>query len=273
MFITILNIVAPVAFSIFLLGIGLKLGRVLLALVTRRRFHGITERFEGAPPRLGAIESLQAVLFDPINHFYRRANRTWSRGYVFYHLAIVTEVIGYSISALIVLTHVLAGSTVPDVALHRHESHNYSPANLLALVFGNGEALQGQFLFGSLAPLFAGFTWVAVGFAVVGNLHLLVTLLRRRSAAVLSDLDPAARGVRVAGRLPWDRLLVRSLIFCIIWTELFARLELVPDVVFVHAALGLALFTLFPFTYLFHMVYAMVAVFFATRRRMARTLA
>jgi nitrate reductase gamma subunit len=71
----------------------------------------------------------------------------------------------------------------------------------------------------------------------------------------------------------WDRTVVRLLIFTIIWTELFARLHLVDGIVFVHAFLGLTLLTLFPFTYLFHMVYNFLALFYATRRRMARTIA
>lgn len=273
MFTTFLNVFAPLALGVFLIGLSLRMGRVLKASVTRRPFRGITPRFEGAPPRLGAWEALKAVLFDPINHFYKKANPTWNRGYVFYHMAIITEVMGYSLSALIVGAHILAGGTVPDVALHLKESYNYAPANLLAIIFGNGEPLQAQFLFGSLAPFFVGFTWVAVAFAVIGNLNLMITLLRKRSGAVVNDIDAASRGVRIKGRMTWDRLLIRSLIFTIIWTELFARLDLIHGIVFVHGALGLVLFTLFPFTYLFHMVYSLFAVFFATRRRMARTIA
>lgn len=273
MLMTWLNIFAPLALMVFLVGVGLKLSRVLYALGWRRHVRGISSHFEGAPPRLAFGEALRSVLIDPINHFYRPANPGWARGYLFYHLAIVTEVLGYTVSALLVLAALLMGRAVPDVALHLHESANYSPANLLALIFGNGEPLQAAFLFGRLAPFFIGFTWVAVVLAVIGNLNLLLTLLRRRNAAIVGDIDPAARGIRIKGRLPWDRVLVRSLIFCIIWTELLARLQLVDGVVFVHGALGLVLFSLLPFTYLFHMVYALLAVSFATRRRMLRTLA
>ncbi|MBO9383581.1 MAG: hypothetical protein J7479_14615, partial [Roseiflexus sp.] len=87
------------------------------------------------------------------------------------------------------------------------------------------------------------------------------------------DIDHASRGIRIPGRLPWDRLLVRTIIFCIIWTELFARLHLFPGVVYVHALLGMALFTLLPFTYLFHMIYNFIAVYYAAQRHMARTIA
>lgn len=271
--IDVLNIVAPVAIAALLLGVGVRLGRFAWVLATRRRFRGVSPTFERAPRRLGFFEALHAVLFGPLKHFYKRANPTWGRGYLYYHIAIITEVIGYTISALIVFAHVLFGKPVPDVALHVEESFNYTPANLLALIFGNGESLQSHFLFGAAAPYFAGITWIAVGFAVVGNLHLMATLLRKRSGAVVEDIDHAARGIRTPGRLPWDRLLVRSIIFCIIWTELFARLNLVHGIVYVHALLGLALFTLLPFTYLFHIVYNFIAVYYAVQRRMARTIA
>jgi nitrate reductase gamma subunit len=71
----------------------------------------------------------------------------------------------------------------------------------------------------------------------------------------------------------WDRVAVRLVIFTIIWTELLARLEAVEGIVFVHAFLGLVLLTLLPFTYLFHMIYNVLAAWYAVRRRMARTIA
>ena len=273
MIIDVLNIVAPVALAVFLIGVGVRMGRFALALVTRRRFRGVTPTFERAPRRLGFFEALHAVQIGPYRHFYRRANPTWGRGYLFYHVAIITEVIGYTLSAIIVFAHILLGRPVPDVAHHLEGSFNYTPANLLAIIFGNGEPLQAHFLFGDFAPYFVGITWIAVGFAVVGNLHLMITLLRKRSGAVVADIDPPAHGLRTPGRLPWDRLLVRTIIFCIIWTELFARLHLFPGVVYVHALLGMTLFTLLPFTYLFHMVYNFLAVYYAVQRRMARTIA
>lgn len=273
MLIELLNLFTPVAFAIFAVGIALRLGRWFTAVVTPRRSAGVTERFYGAPQRMGFFAALKAVLVDPVTHFYMKANRVWGRGYVLYHIAIVTEVTGYTLAALILAVRALLGGGVPDVARHLEHSQNYAPANLLAIIFGNGESLQADFLFGPFAPIFVSVTWVAVGFAVLGNLHLLFTVLRRRSAAVLNDLDEAARGIRIKGRMPWDRLVVRVLIFSIIWTELLARLELIPGIVFVHATLGLVLFTLFPFTYLFHIVYNVLAVFYATRRRMVRSLA
>lgn len=273
MLITLLNIIAPIAITVFVVGVGLRLGRFVMALLTKRRFRGISPTFESPPPRLGFWQSLTAVLFGPYQHFYRRANPVWGRGYLAYHVAIITEVIGYSISALIVFANILLGRPIPDVSLHLEHSFNYTPANLLAIIFGNGEELQSRFLFGDFAPYFVGITWVAVIFAVIGNLHLMMVLLRRWSGAVVNDSDPPAHRIRTPGRRPFDRVLIRTIIFCIIWTELLARLQLVPGIVYVHSLLGLALFTLLPFTYLFHMVYNFLAVFYATRRRMARTIA
>lgn len=76
MIIDVLNIVAPVALTVFLIGVGVRVGRFVLALVTRRRFRGVTPTFERAPRRLGVFEALHAVLFGPYRHFYRRANPT-----------------------------------------------------------------------------------------------------------------------------------------------------------------------------------------------------
>lgn len=268
-----LNAVAPLALIVFVLGITLKLGRWLLAVTTPRPIRGTTQRFEGGPAPLGLIPALKAVVVDPVVRFHFRANPIWSRGYVFYHIAIMTEVTGYSLAGLILLGNILLGRPIPDVGAHLAASTNYAPANLLAIVFGNGEHLQAQFLFGGLAPFFVGITWVAVLCAVIGNLHMVYTALRGWGGAVLGDIDPAARGLRQRGRMQWDRVAVRLAIFCIIWTEVLARLEAVEGIVFVHALLGLLLVMLFPFTYLFHIVYNFLAIFYAVQRRMARTIA
>jgi len=271
--ITVLNVIAPIALLIFAGGIGIKLGRWFMVLTTRPKYKGITKAFEGGPQFTGFMQATKEVIINPITHFYSKSNRTWNRGYVFYHIAIITKAIGYSLAALILMAHVAIGGPVPDVAAHSAESYNYTPANLLAIVFGNGEHLQADFLFGNMGSLFIGVTWIAVGFAVLGNLHMVYTVLRNRNAAITGDVDEATRGIRHKGRFMWDRTVVRMLIFTIIWTELLSRLELVPGIVFVHAFLGLTLLTLFPFTYLFHMVYNFLALFYAARRRMARTVA
>lgn len=268
-----LNAFAPIALAVFAVGIALRLGRWTRAVVLRRRVHRRNPGFPVNDRRLSLLKGVKEVVAGPVIHFHRKANRTWSRGYLLYHIAIITEVTGYTLSTLILCARMATGQPVPDVASQAEQSANHEPANLLAIVFGNGEPVPAHFLFGGLDSYVIALTWVAVGFAVAGNLHLVYTLLRRRNAAVLADIDEASRGVRVTGRLSWDRLTVRLLIFTIIWTELLARLDAVPGIVFVHAALGLALFTLFPFTYLFHMVYNFVAVYYSARRRAIRAVA
>ncbi|MBO9317236.1 MAG: hypothetical protein J7456_15805 [Chloroflexus sp.] len=271
--IELLNVVAPIAFAILIVGVGLRFWRFAWALMTKRRFRGVSPTFESPPPRMGVFPALYAVLFGPFNHFYKRSNPVWGRGYLLYHVAIITEVTGYTISAFIVFANILLGRPVPDVSLKLAESFNYSPANLLAIIFGNGKALQANFLFGDFGPYFIGITWVAVIFAVIGNLHLMVALVRKWSGAVVGDIDRASQGIRTPGRYAWDRIAIRSIIFCIIWTELLSRLNIVPDTIYLHALLGMALFTLLPFTYLFHMAYNFLAIFYAVRRRMERTIA
>lgn len=268
-----INTIAPFALTIFVVGLGMRFGRWARKAAFRQRLRGMTRDFASGAAPLGLLQSLRLVLLSPITRFAGRANRTWARGYLFYHLAIITKGIGYSLAGLIVLWHVLQHNPVPDVAAHSAASYNYSAANLLALVFGNGESLQSTFLFGELAQLFVTVTWVAVLFAVAGNLHLLYTAVRRRNGAVLAGIDPAAADVRTRGWLLWDRVAVRLLIFCIIWTELLARLHVVDGIVFGHALLGLLLLTILPFTYLFHMVYNFLAVFYAVRRWRNRAIA
>lgn len=269
----LLNAIAPIALSIFVVGIGLRFVRWFQALLIGGKVRGITAQFEGAASPISLREAFKEVVVGPVRNFAFRANRGWSHGYMFYHIAIITEATGYSLAALILFGHILLGHAIPDVGEHVAASTNYSPANLLAIVFGNGEHLQADFLFGPLAPVFVGVTWIAVLFAVAGNINMLLTAIRERNGAVLGDIDPAAKGVRIKGSMRWDRLAVRLIIFTIIWTEFLARLELIPGIVYLHALLGLTLLTLLPFTYLFHMVYNFLAIFYATRRRMARTIA
>ncbi len=269
-----LNAVAPLALTIFLVGIGVRLSRwAQAAFFTRRHRRGITRAFEGGAAPVGIGQALKQVFVNPVTRFHHKANPTWTRGYLIYHIAIVTKVFGYSLAALILLIRIVLGHHVPDVGAHAAASYNYEPANLLAIVFGNGEHLQAAYLFGPFAPAFIGITWVAVVCAVIGNMHLLITAIRRRSAAVIAGLDPATRDIRTSGRMMWDRVAVRLVIFTIIWTELLARLEAVEGIVFAHAFLGLVLLTLLPFTYLFHMIYNVLAAWYAVRRRMARTIA
>lgn len=268
-----LNAYAYLAFALFFLGTALRLGRLLRVALTRRKPRGRTPSAIDAPSKMPTFEALGGVLLEPVMRFHLRANRLWAWGYVLYHIAIAVILSGYALSALLLAPRVLRGSPVPDVALGLPASYNYSPANLLAVVFGNAEHLQANYLFGDFAQVFVVLTWLAVLLGLMGSGSLLLVHLKGRLGAVLGDLDPAARGVRQRGRLSLEHLLITLLVFTIIITEILARLELVPGIVFYHAALGLTLFAVFPFTYLFHMLYGLVAVYFAVRRRRERTVA
>lgn len=271
----LLNFYTIVAVIVFVLGLALHLGRWFLSFSSRRRYRGITKQFEGGPTHLSFLEGVRDVLFGPVKNFYHRANPTWNRGYMLYHIAIVTKAITYAVAAIIVFANVLLQRPVPDVAVHAKESFNYAPANIASIIFGSGEELQAHFLFGDiLGPIVMAITWVALIFAVVGNLHMVYTTLRNRGAsAILRDIDHAARGIRTAGFPKWDRALVRTIIFAIIWADIISRLHLVENIVFFHAFLGMTLLLIFPFTYLFHMVYNVVALMYSARRRMLRTIA
>jgi hypothetical protein len=270
----LLNFYTIIAVVVFAVGLSLHLGRWFKVLLLNRRYKGTTKDFEGGPDKISFIQGVRSVLFDPVKNFYKKANPTWNRGYMFYHVAIITKSIGYALATLIVLPAMLLGNPIPNVATHEELSYNYAPGNVAAIVFGSGEPLQANFLFGAFADAFMLITGIALAFAVFGNLHMVYTVLRKRgAAAILHDIDEAAKDIRSNGKLKWDRIAVRFIIFSIIWVDILSRLHMVENIVFVHAALGVTLLMLFPFSYLFHMVYNVLALYYSARRRMTRTVA
>ncbi len=269
----LLNVYAPVAIALFILGTLLRLSHWLKAVFTKRKFSGVSPTFYKPPEPKPPLQALKEVLFSPVKNFYLRANRTWALGYIFYHIAIVTILSGYAISALILAYHILLGHPVPDISKGIRESFNYSIPNMLAIIFGNAEHLQSEFLFGRFATAFVAITWVAVLSGLFGNFNLLLTVVRGKSGAVLSDIDRAAKNIRTPGHFSFEHVFVTLLVFGIIWTEILARLQVFPGIVYYHALLGLTIFAVFPFTYLFHIVFAFIAVYYATKRRINRTIA
>lgn len=267
-----LDTYAYIALAVFLFGAALKLGRFALFLIRGSRPRGRTSKALDAPRRVSGLKALKQVLFSPLTSFHLRANRSWARGYIAYHIAIATIVLGYALSMLILLPKLLAGSPVPSV-VGGGEAHNYSPSNILAIVFGNAEQLQADFLFGSLAPAFIGITWVAVLLGLYGIVAVLVNLARGRSGAVTGDIDPATRGLRREGSFSKQHLFIVLLVLAIIVSEILARLELVPGIVFLHVFLGLSFLAVLPYTYLFHIFYGFIALYYAAKRRESRTVA
>lgn len=270
----LLNIYVFIAVVVFAVGVTLNLGRWFKTATLKRKYRGVTQDFEGGPNELDAVSAVKSVLFDPVKHFYNKVNPTWNKGYMLYHVAIITKAATYGIAAVILFFHILLGTTVPDVAAHAEQSHNYAPGNLAAIVFGSSESLQANFLFGPLSGLVMTITGIALLFAVVGNLFMVYSTVKKRgAAAILHDIDAATKGIRSNGILKQDRMVVRSVIFLIIYTDIIARLHLIDGAVFFHTFLGATLLLIFPFTYLFHMVYNLLALYYSTRRRMARTVA
>ncbi len=268
-----LNVYAPLALLLSFLGVAYKASLHLARVFTRRRFHGQAPNAVDAPPRLGFLTAVSRVLVFPTKRFSLRSNPVFALGAVFYHVGIVTISAGYAASVAILGYHLFAGHPIPDVSTGAAASDNLSISNLFAIIFGNAEPLQSRFLFGPLARAFVVSTSLVVVSALVGNTLLLLTHLRGRSGAVLGDLDPAAKGLRVRGMFKPSHLAVTALVYAIIWTELLARLDVVHGMVYVHAMLGATLILVFPYTYLFHMLYGFVGVYYAARRWQARYIA
>jgi len=272
---TFLDTYIFLAVVLFAGGLALKLGRLGKILLFNNKIRGVTTDFHGGPEPMSFFAAAKSVLVEPMSHFYRKANPSWNRGYMLYHIAIITKSAGYALAAILLLFHFVMGNPIPDIANHTESSFNFAPANLAAIIFGSGEHVQAHFLFGHVGgTAFIWITGLALIFAVVGNLYMVYTTLRNRGAsAILHDIDKSAKDVRSNGFPKWDRVLVRLVIFMIIYTDIVARLHIVSDAVFFHAFLGSSLLLLFPFTYLFHMVYNILALYYSSRRRMVRTVA
>ncbi|GIX40560.1 MAG: hypothetical protein KatS3mg129_0293 [Leptospiraceae bacterium] len=226
---------------------------------------------DGIQPR-GMMESIVKFFLTPTKHA-TRGNPLFAIGAVLYHIGIITVSTGYGISLLILLYHILKGNPIPDISTGMTESYNYSLSNIFAIIFGNGEWLQAKFLFGDLADLFVYFTWIIVISAFIGNSLLMIVHIFSLSGAIIKDIDPAAKGVRLKGRFNLSHLLFTSLVYAIIWTEILARLEIFHGMVYIHSILGATMILIFPYSYLFHMFYAPVAVYYGARRWRYRYIA
>lgn len=268
-----LDLYAPIALAVFVIGVGLKFGRWFKYALTGKTFSARSKNAIDPPESRGAVESFVGVLWGPIKNYYLQANSRWAWGFVLYHIAIITVTTGYIISAFILASRVIQGDPIPNVATGAAESQAYNLTNFLAIIFGNAEPVVAEFLFGGWADAFIAITWVDVGIALLGNLSLMVTVLGRRTGAVLADLESATAGIRTSGTFQWDSFLIRATIFLIIWMEVLGRLNVAHDVVYYHAILGVTLIMLTPFTYLRHILFIPITLYYATKRRMNRTVA
>jgi nitrate reductase gamma subunit len=268
-----LDAYAPFAIAVALLGVLYKSGMHVGRMFTRGRRPGRAPNAIDNPARLSWLAALRKVFVFPTERFSMRANPVFAMGAVLYHVGIVSIAAGYGLSLVLLAVKLAAGDPIPSVMTGAEASHDLSASNLFAIVFGNAEPLQARFLFGWGAETFREVTWVAVASALVGNTMLLLTHLRGRGGAIVKDLDPAAKGLRVRGKYAPSHLFVTALVYAIIWTEILARLQVAPGVVYLHATLGATMILVLPYTYLFHIIYGPIGVLYAARRWRERTIA
>lgn len=271
--IPLIDIYAPIALILSAIGILYRVGLQVVRL-PRPRYPGMAHNLLDAPPKLDWLTAVWNVLSFPVTRFNVRANPLVVTGVIFYHLGIITIAGGYALSLLMLGWHLALGvTTVPDISTGAAVSNNFSYSNIFAIIAGNGEPLQAAYLFGPFAEIFRFATWPVVISALFGNSLILFTHLRGRGGAVLNDLDGAAKNVRVKGMFKISHLLVTFIVYSVIWTEILSRLEVVPGIVYLHAILAATLILLLPYTYLFHMVYFPVGVYYAGRRWRERYIA
>jgi nitrate reductase gamma subunit len=270
--IPVVDMYAPLAILVAMLGFVYRVG-LHMARLSRPHSPGMATNLLDAPPRLSWLTAIWNALSFPVTRFNVRANPILVTGVIFYHIGIITIAAGYALSVLLLAWYVALGYPVPDISTGAAVSNNLSYSNIFAIIFGCGEPLQAEFLFGPLATVFRLGTWAAVACAISGNTLILLTHLLGRGGAILKDLDSAAKGVRRKGMLKPSHLLVTCIVYSVIWTEILSRLEVVPGIVYLHSILGATLILLLPYTYLFHMVYFPVSVFYAARRWRERCIA
>ncbi|MFN3603204.1 MAG: hypothetical protein ACK4UJ_00685 [Leptonema sp. (in: bacteria)] len=257
---------ALVALAISFLGVAYKVLLHFIRVFTHPPLPKInTNALDPVEPR-SWFESIKLFFAFPTSRFALKGNPIFALGAVLYHIGIITVSTGYGISLLILLYHILNGNPIPDVSTGAEQSMNYSLSNIFAIIFGNGEWLQARFLFGNFSNIFVYGTWVIVISAFVGNSLLLIVHIFGLSGAITRDIDPALKNVRMKGRFKFSHFAVTFLVYAIIWTEILARLDIVHGMVYIHSILGATMIMIFPYSYLFHMFYAPVAVYYGARR-------
>lgn len=258
----LLNLYATAAVSVFVVLVGARIIRTFYLIATKSGIGGRTKNAVDNPEFRGSA-------FTVINRaakFSKNSNPLYTWGLILYHIDIITLSIAYAVTTVRMIMSSMANEGILDVASGTI-GNNYSMSNILAIIFGSGEPLQAEFLYGSYASLYMNFTWVLIVFAVIGNLMVIISRITQKGGgSVVSDIDPTAKGVRVAGINNKSHLLVSLIIFGIIWSEIIARLHLMENAVYYHAFLGVTVLLLVPFTYLIHTVYIPVYLYYAAKR-------
>ncbi len=271
-FIPFLDVYTPIALLITIAGFAHKVGMHVVRL-SRPPTPGLAINLLDAPPKLGWLAAAWDVLSFPVTRFNVRANPVLVWGVVFYHMGIITIITGYALSTLLVCGYLAFGLPIPDVSTGIPVSYNISYSNVFAIIFGNGEPLQSMFLFGPLAGAFRLVTWLAVLSALFGNSLILITHILGRGGAIVGDIDKAAKKIRIKGMFTASHLVITLVVYTIIWTEILSRIDAVHGIVYLHSVIGVTLILMMPYTYLFHMMYFPVSIFYAARRRRERCIA
>ncbi len=199
--------------------------------------------------------NLRQFFSRPMLNFHRKTNRFWAFGYFLYHIAIVTMACGYMLSTIILITKHVQNIPFP-VLFESSNCSQFCPTNIAGLIFGNGEIMISEFLFGKYASLFRTITWIDISIACTGNLLLMITLILKKMGYYSGKVDLASKNFKLKGKRNIEQAIVRSIIFCIIWSEILSRLHFMDNYLLVlHIALGLCLILLLPFFYLKHIIF------------------
>jgi len=268
--VSFLNNYGIVAIGIMVVGVSYRTLRHLFLIITKGRPKGRTMDTPDNPHFYGFGESVRRTFFTfPAKKFGMQSNKLYTYGLILYHVDIISITIGYIVSTVIVGSDVLAGNLIPDISMGLAESTNYSVGNILTIVFGNAGHLQSAYLFGDKAQLFVDVTWGAIFFAVLGNTSILLARITQNGGgSIVSDLDPAAKGIRVGGIKNKSHILVTLTLTAIIWSEILSRTgaSAASELEYLHAILGATILMIAPFTYLFHIFYIPVYLYYGARR-------
>lgn len=271
-FIPFLNVYTPIALLITIAGLTYRIG-IHVVRLSRPPSPGLVTNLLDAPPKLDWLAAIWNVLSFPVTRFNVRANPVLVWGVVLYHVGVITIIAGYALSTLLVCGYLALGLPIPDVSTGISVSYNISYSNVLAVIFGNGEPLQSAFLFGPLAGAFKLLTWLAVISALCGNSLILITHILGRGGAIVGDIDRAAKKIRIKGMFTVSHVLITLVVYTIIWTEILSRIDAVHGIVYLHSVIGITLILMMPYTYLFHMVYFPVSMYYSARRWRERCIA
>lgn len=258
----ILNIYASIAVTIFVVLVGARMIRTIFLVMTKSGVGGRTKNAIDNPEYRGsAFTVIQSAA-----KFSTKSNKLYTYGLIFYHIDIIILSLAYALTAFRMIVAAINDHGILDVTTGVI-GNNYSMSNILAIVFGSGEPLQATFLYGDFASIYMNFTWGLIILAVVGNLMIIMSrIFQNGGGSVVSDIDPAATGVRVDGINNKSHLIISLIIFGIIWSEILARLHVYENAVYYHAFLGVTILMLVPFTYLIHTVYIPVYLYYAAKR-------